>query len=302
MRRTPKIVWLWIIAGLTISAGLMFAISSADEVNGTISNGVDQWLTVSLPCNPASVSNGNVNVTTCEITCNAWYDKSWTSCLLHQSGGWGGGGGSSLSKDTCPAGDLSPSLYDGSCSAISTTNDTLPMTGSIVGSPFSSEQNDAYLYAYHLWITTAPTIQAANVEGVLLRSHMAKMMVNYATKVMWLQPNTTLSCTFNDIANETPELQSYIKLACQLGLMGYASDGVTQNASFFPLAIVDRAQFGTVLSRLLRGTKYAGWQPFYIHHLQALKDNAIMTNITDPEHTKELRGRVMLMLMRADKQ
>lgn len=320
MVHTKKIYWLWILAGLTITAWLMFVVS-ADEIGGTLSNGIDQWLSVSLPCTPASVSHGSVNTTTCAITCGAWYDKSGNSCIVHQSGGWGGGwapvipacslshlvctDGTYVKKSgvSCEWGSLGNACNVATWSLENTWSTTPPPVEwgwTITGSPFSPELNDAYLYAYHLWITTIPTILKADLEWVLIRSHMAKMMVNYAIKVLNKQPDLTLSCNFNDIGNETVELQWYIKLACQLGLMWYASDGVTQNASFYPERIVDRAQFGTVLSRLLRGTLYAGGEPFYSHHLEALKNNNIMTNIDNPL-ASELRGRVMLMLMRADK-
>ncbi|MDR0369432.1 MAG: hypothetical protein LBH96_02630 [Candidatus Peribacteria bacterium] len=42
---------------------------------------------------------------------------------------------------------------------------------------------------------------------------------------------------------------------------------------FQPNMVVSRAQFGTVLSRILRQTEYAGGTPYYIKHLQALQEN-----------------------------
>ncbi|GHV23317.1 hypothetical protein FACS189428_6670 [Clostridia bacterium] len=70
---------------------------------------------------------------------------------------------------------------------------------------------------------------------------------------------------------------------------------------FQPYATVSRAQFGTVLSRLLRQNTYAGGKPYYAKHLQALKENGIMTQIDTPEARVELRQRVRLMLMRSAK-
>lgn len=79
---------------------------------------------------------------------------------------------------------------------------------------------------------------------------MAKMMVNYAVKVLDMQANTGALCEFDDIAGQSTELKLYIKLSCQLGLMG-------QNiSSFRPDEEVTRAQFGTLLSRALYGTQY----------------------------------------------
>ncbi|HBB04145.1 TPA: hypothetical protein DCZ39_04610 [Patescibacteria group bacterium] len=47
-------------------------------------------------------------------------------------------------------------------------------------------------------------------------------------------------------------MRFYIKLACQLGIMGI-------NSSLFnPNGIVTRAEFGTVLSRSLYGNLYDG--------------------------------------------
>jgi hypothetical protein len=61
--------------------------------------------------------------------------------------------------------------------------------------------------------------------------------------------------TFNDLANTTQEFQTYIIQACELGLMGIRSDG-TPLSAFMPNKKISRAEFGTVLSRLLYGTLY----------------------------------------------
>jgi len=53
--------------------------------------------------------------------------------------------------------------------------------------------------------------------------------------------------------------------------MGYANDGVTMNKNFNPDQTVDRAQFGTILSRLLRGSENNGGTTYYANHLTALK-------------------------------
>lgn len=68
---------------------------------------------------------------------------------------------------------------------------------------------------------------------------------------------------------------------------------------FQPNKVVTRAQFGTILSRLLWQTTYAGGTPYYAKHLAALKEHGIMTQIDTPEQRNELRQRVWLMLMRS---
>jgi len=71
--------------------------------------------------------------------------------------------------------------------------------------------------------------------------------------------------------------------------MGIKPDG-TIDKKFNPNAIVDRAQFGTILSRLIWGTTYDydGEIPYYFLHFQALKMVNIMTNTTQP-YKAELR-------------
>ena len=158
---------------------------------------------------------------------------------------------------------------------------------------YSDELQGAYDYAYGIGITTQSTIDNANMYGSLIRSHMAKMIVNYAKEVKGLTPDTSLACNFTDIANETEELEGYITESCQLGLMG-----VDINA-FNPNGVVTRAQFGTILSRVLYGDTYNGGNPYYVDHLNALKDAGIMNNISAP-NAPEIRGYVMLMMQRAD--
>ena len=68
---------------------------------------------------------------------------------------------------------------------------------------------------------------------------------------------------------------------------------------FRPYDVVTRAEFGTVLSRALRGEEYNGGTPYYADHLEALKDAGVMTNISNPS-APEVRGYVMLMMQRAD--
>lgn len=95
-----------------------------------------------------------------------------------------------------------------------------------------------------------PSIQKANMTGTLIRAHMAKMMVNYAIKVLKSTPDTSRRCIFSDIDMIQPEIQAYITLSCQLGLMG------VNLTRFDPYGEVTRAHFGTTLSRALYGDTY----------------------------------------------
>ncbi len=157
----------------------------------------------------------------------------------------------------------------------------------------NSEMQSAYEYAYRIGITTMPTIEQANMQGNLIRAHMAKMMVNYAKNVLGKTPDTSKSCRFDDINNQSQELKGYILQACQMGIMG---QGIS---TFRPNDKVTRAEFGTVLSRILRWESFDGGTPYYTRHLQALKDAWIMKQIDTP-NMLEIRGYVMIMLQRVD--
>lgn len=161
------------------------------------------------------------------------------------------------------------------------------------GGWFSAELVNAYTFAYQIWITTMPTIDQANMDGHLIRAHMAKMMVNYAIDVMWLPWDVTKKCDFDDVQNQSDEMKHYITLSCQLGIMWV---GMT---SFDPNGLVTRAEFWTVLSRILYWDTYNNWTLYYSDHLKILKEKWIIKN--DDPSLEELRWYVMLMLMRAGK-
>jgi hypothetical protein len=179
------------------------------------------------------------------------------------------------------------------------TNHTYDRIWDISNSPYDNELNLAYLYAYNMWITDMETIQKADMMWNLVRSHMAKMLVNWSKEVLWLQANTWINCEFDDIDNLIwKDLYDYVIQACQMWLMWLDNDW-NPKSSFSPNSLVTRAQFGTVLSRAIWWSNYNGWDPYYKDHLDALKSVDIMTKIEKP-YSLELRWWVMLMLLRTD--
>jgi hypothetical protein len=78
--------------------------------------------------------------------------------------------------------------------------------------------------------------------------------------------------------------------------MGINSDK-SPMADFMANKTVSRAEFWTVLSRLLWGTTNEGGTNYYTHHLEALKAAWIISN--DNPTLKEVRGYIFLMLMRS---
>ena len=135
--------------------------------------------------------------------------------------------------------------------------------------------------------------------GPLLRKHLAKMISQFAIKVVGLAPDPSRDCLHDDVSEESDEMQHFIRIGCELGLMGLQYDGEPAE-TFWPNEIVTRAQFGTVFSRLLwSGENNGDAEVRYRPHLNALNVNEIMKLISIPS-MKELRGYVMLMMMRAD--
>ena len=159
---------------------------------------------------------------------------------------------------------------------------------------YGAELEGAYAYAYGVGATTQYPIENANIYGAITRAELAKVISNWAEKVLGLAPDTSAACSFSDIASlKGSDLYDAVIRSCQLGLMG---QGIT---AFRPYDTVTRAEFGTILSRALWGDKYDGGTPYYAAHLNALKAEGIMTMINDPS-MKEIRGYVFIMLQRVD--
>ena len=164
-------------------------------------------------------------------------------------------------------------------------------------SQFASEQNDAYLWACQHNITTMRTIQEARLDQPLTRAELAKIMSVYAMKEYHLKPLITGAANYKDVNTDLGDLADYIQIAYQLQIMGINADGTPMQA-FEPHKLVSRAEFATVLSRVIWGNKHdiAG-DDRYSAHLQALKKYEIITSDV-PANWWELRGRALLMLHR----
>lgn len=171
---------------------------------------------------------------------------------------------------------------------------------SIQYSQFASEQNDAYLWACQDNITTMRTIQEARLDQPLTRAELAKIMSVYAMKEYHLKPLKAGAVNYKDVNADLGDLADYIQLAYQLQIMGINADG-TPIQAFEPHKLVSRAEFATVLSRVIWGNKHnISGDDRYSAHLQALKKYEIITSDV-PANWWELRGRALLMLHRTAK-
>ncbi len=168
---------------------------------------------------------------------------------------------------------------------------TLPIYA-MGGTSFSVELEDAYNFAAENGITSADSIDNANMYGSLTRIAMAKMMANFSMDVLGNEADTSMDCSFPDVSTTLDaQYDMGVTNACQLSLMGVGID------NFNPYGLVTRAEFGTVLSRALYGDANNGSDPYYAAHLDALLDAGIMNNISNPMML-EVRGYVMLMMQR----
>ena len=131
---------------------------------------------------------------------------------------------------------------------------------------------------------------------------MAKLIVNYVTNVLWRETplDTPTSCNWTDNDWESSEIKFYAEKACALWVMWIKME------KFQPNKIVSRAEFGTLLSRILWWDKYDVENPtrynlYYIKHLNELKKNGIMIQIENPLMRNELRKWIWVMLRRTQK-
>ena len=165
------------------------------------------------------------------------------------------------------------------------------------------EALSAYEWARKYSITTMDTIEQADPNGYVLRWHLAKMVVNYMVNVLWrsIPYDVSYDCAnWNDDSSvwESDEIKDYATKACAFWVMWIDM----RNNEFKPNDIVTRAEFGTVVSRILWWDKYNlvndRRRPRYSLHLSKLKENWIMTQIGKPLRFLELRKWIWVVMKR----
>lgn len=161
----------------------------------------------------------------------------------------------------------------------------------ILANWYSREFNNAYTFAHKNWITTMDAIEKADMNWPLNRIAMAKMLSNYAINILGKKPANKIVPKFPDVDSKLDENYGWaVELSYQLGIMWIWTD------KFRPYDPVTRKEFWTALSRMLFGLE--DWTDvYYSTHLKKLKEMWIISN--DNPDLEELRGYVMLMLMRS---
>lgn len=160
---------------------------------------------------------------------------------------------------------------------------------------YIDEYPESYTWAYKNWITTMDTMGKANMYGEITRIELSKMISNYAINILKKKPDTSKKCEFSDVSDRSNiQYDSWVVNSCQLWLMWQWI------SNFRPYDKVTRAEFGTILSRLLWWDKYNGWNPYYKKHVNQLTIRWIMNNTKNTEKINESRGNVMVMLKRSE--
>ena len=170
---------------------------------------------------------------------------------------------------------------------------------SILGSDYSAEENAAYQYACENGITTMDLISNARLDDPITRAELAKVLSQYVISTTDRKPDTSKDCSAFEasIAHYNNDLPNYMKLACQLNIMGVRSD-YTPLSDFMPDQYVTRAEFATVFSRILWGNRFEGTDTDWSSkHLQALKAAKILAN--DDPSLIEKRSWIFLMIHRS---
>ena len=164
----------------------------------------------------------------------------------------------------------------------------------VFASNYTDEQKSAYTWAFNNWITTQSTIDNANMFWYISRIELAKMISNYAINNLKKTKNTFSDCVYSDISVELDKkYDHWVTNACKLWIMWLWID------KFRPYDRVTKAEFCTILSRLLYWNAYDWWYPYYSKHLKKLNYEWIVSDISDADIRDESRWNVMIMLKRS---
>ena len=163
---------------------------------------------------------------------------------------------------------------------------------------------NVYLWALDNWITTWESLEEALPDGYISRWEMAKLVVDFSENVLWRTTPTNISSQCSrwddEKERESAEIKNYAQKSCALWLMWIYMK------KFKPNKLLDRAEFGTIVSRLLRWDKFnkpnaTRINKYYTNHLEEVKKENLITKIDNPEQIKELRKWIWMVLKKIQK-
>lgn len=142
----------------------------------------------------------------------------------------------------------------------------------------------------------------------MTRIELAQMVIAL-TEVTWQEPNIEKKCEFADLKWAPEATRVAAQLVCQFDIMGINQD-VSPLKNFDPDEIVTRDQLATVISRIIRRSRYnQGGKTFYERHIEKLVEEGLLAG-TAPNDKKitdttpnlvEAKGIFYLLLQRAEK-
>ena len=156
----------------------------------------------------------------------------------------------------------------------------------------------AYNWAIKNGITTIDDVSQVKFNKKITRAELAKMMVEFMSWTLQRELIITWEAKYKDVnTKKLWDLAWYIELAYQYQIMWINADWAPIE-DFNPDKTVTRAEFATVLSRILFGNTYnQSWKNYYEKHIDALGKANILNN-TNPDLV-EARWRIMTMLYNA---
>lgn len=163
---------------------------------------------------------------------------------------------------------------------------------------------NVYLWALDNWITTWESLEEALPDGYIKRWEIAKLVVDFSENVLWRKTPSNIpeKCSWWDDEKEweSAETKKYAEKSCALWLMWIYMK------NFKPNKLLDRAEFGTIISRLLWWDKFnkpnaTRVNKYYTNHLEEVKKENLITQIDNPEQIKELRKWIWTVLKKIKK-
>lgn len=162
---------------------------------------------------------------------------------------------------------------------------------------------NVYLWALDNWITTWKSLEEALPDGYITRWEMAKLVVDFVVDVLWREVPSEIpsQCTrWDEKEWESEEMGEYARKSCALWLMGIYMK------NFKSKKLLDRAEFGTIVSRILWWEKFniphaTMENKYYVKHLNEVKKKNLITKIDNPQQIKELRKWIWMVLKKIQK-
>jgi len=141
---------------------------------------------------------------------------------------------------------------------------------------FAQEIDEAVTFMHDKGLTKYVAVTEYNPDGLLTREQAAKMLVQFSTDVLGKTTESNQICNFSDLNQADTEFQDYISKACKLWIFKWKI--VKWVLVFDPKANISRAEFITVVIRVVKWMMDETTSPWWIKYYEAGRDAGIVTN------------------------